>query len=85
MSEWKPIESAPKDGTPIIIAITGGPNGPIVGEARWYWEGESFEDAKKRGDWWWAGTQPEDFHHGPVSEINFGDVNHWMPLPEPPE
>lgn len=74
--EWLPIDTAPKDGTNVILAVMGGPNGPAIGEARW-WDNDG-------GDWWWAGNSPGDYHGGPVSEINFGMPTHWMPMPEPP-
>jgi hypothetical protein len=77
--EWQPIETAPRDGTSVILAVTGGKNGPVVGEARWWEEWE-----EHGGDWYWAGNTPGDYHGGPISEINFGTPSHWMPMPEPP-
>lgn len=73
---WRTIDSAPRDGTSIILAVTGGINGPVIGEARWH-----YADG---GDWWWAGNAPGDYHGGPISEINFGVPTHWQPLPLPP-
>jgi len=46
MSEWQPIETAPKYGDVIVT------NGTAVGEARYYAD----EDG-----WWWAGSSPTDF------------------------
>ena len=68
MSEWQPIETAPKDGTNILL--TNGRQG-VCG----YW-GEWRQSAflRQRDNWcsYWlvqeCGTQP----------------THWMSLPEPP-
>lgn len=47
MSEWKDIETAPKDGTHVLVADSG-----VVGEAfferhdgLWYWSGNHWTDA----------------------------------------
>ncbi len=76
MSKWQPIDTAPKDGTSVILAVTGGPNGPAIGEARWH---EAYG-----GDWWWAGNSPGDYWGGPISEIQLGMPTHWWPLPAAP-
>ena len=75
--DWRPIATAPKDAC-IILAVTGGSSGPIVGEARWQENGED-------SDWYWAGNGPGDYHGGPISEINLGKASHWQPLPAPPK
>lgn len=67
---WQPIATAPKDGTPIIIHTEGG----LIGEARW--QGEGSDEG-----WWWAGTDPGDYHSSRIEEY---EVAHWMPLPAPP-
>jgi len=73
--QWREIESAPKDGTPVIIAVTG--RETIVGEARWWEVGDD-------SDWFWVGHGPGDYYGAPLSEVNFGSPTHWMPLPLPP-
>lgn len=77
MTEWQPIETAPDDKTPVLIAV---PNkdrdGYLVGEA--YFDGE-------HDGWWWAGTDYGDYHGGPIIEVNYWPPTHWMPLPEPPQ
>ena len=76
---WLPIETAPKDGTPIIIAVpTKDKDGFIVGEA--YFDPKNYEG----GDWWWAGTSHPEHFDSPISEINHTAPTHWPPLPAPP-
>lgn len=77
MMEWQPIETAPKDGTPILVW-----NGPAnygyytapdqMGTARW--DRQAFTDGEMC---WWAC----DCCDG-VTTYN---PTHWMPLPEPPK
>ena len=72
MTEWQPIETAPKDGTAILVTC-----GELFAVVEWDEhaasypsnEGVGWRDA---GDIGWAGTQG----HMPT---------HWMPLPQPPE
>lgn len=71
--EWQPIETAPKDGTPILIS-----------SANWRtaWRGyyrsaqtEPEDRVVRFGEGW--------------TRDNYADINliatHWMPLPEPPK
>ena len=76
MSDWKPIESAPKDGTQVLI--TGGTaevcdyQATFVGAV-----GIAFWDVTR--DHWHgneANAHDEFYVHKPT---------HWMPLPEPPK
>ncbi|HVM91364.1 MAG TPA: DUF551 domain-containing protein [Terriglobales bacterium] len=73
MTEWKPISTAPKDGSEVLLYI-GAPWSKIE-KARWYapWSN------------WQCGVIPSD----PVREEYFGIGSsvptHWMPLPSPPE
>lgn len=73
---WKPISTAPKDGTFILLAITGGKDGSKVHEAYWH-KGDDRWDA----DWWLAATGPGDYTAGPISEIMHGTPTHWRPKP----
>ena len=77
-SAWKPIESAPRDGTAILVYW----HSPHVEEhtvcdvncavsAWWSEEGEN-------GEWICYMDMPED------PTLHF-DPTHWMPLPPPPE
>lgn len=67
---WQPIETAPKDGTPVIVGIAGLKNS--VGEAYW-WQGED-----GRGGWQtWDGA-----NH--TRTVYTTLPTHWMPFPDEP-
>ncbi len=74
--EWKPIDSAPKDGTVILLgfaSIRGGAEGSVdVG----YWM-NSPETNYWREVGWFA-TDDDVLTQHPQHPT------HWMPLPEPP-
>ncbi len=65
--EWRTMETAPKDGEHVLLF--DGESG--VGEAAFHPD----EDG-----WWWAGTDPTDFHDGRV-----WSPAKWQPLPPPPK
>lgn len=76
MSEWLPIESAPKDGTRFDVWI----NGRRVADAYYAWLGRGFK------------TEPRyltlvcdyvDEGGAQLSE-DLSGATHWMPLPAPP-
>jgi len=78
MNEWHDISTAPKDKSPVIVAVpTKDRDGYIVGEAY-------FDPETAGGDWWWAGTGWGDHHGGPISEVNYHLPAHWQHLPAPP-
>jgi hypothetical protein len=72
MSEWRPIETAPMDGTHVLLFGRQDPHtevnivGPFVFSG--YWD-------KIDGSWCSAGST----WTGP-----FYDATHWRPLPDPP-
>jgi len=72
LTGWQPIETAPKDGTEVLLYL-GNPWSKTE-KARWYapWSN------------WQVGAIPSD----PVREEYFGIgksvPTHWMPLPEAP-
>jgi hypothetical protein len=79
---WQPIETAPRDGT--IILLAGGTWGdedleeaPRVMAARWY------EHQRWRSDPVW-GCWNVCCAEGGCSIFPYSDPTHWMPLPEPP-
>ena len=68
MSEWRGMETAPKDGTPIILLTLEG-----AGEARWT-QGDQWQDGQAR----WDSPFP-DLH----ADWD-GWAQAWMPMPEKP-
>lgn len=72
-SGWRPIETAPRDGTPFLAWCEG--TSPINGLKRSYW-GLCHWDDKGRDVFvhYWDGDPAPDFP--PL---------YWMPLPPPPE
>jgi hypothetical protein len=67
--DWQPIETAPKDGTHILIYCPEEKR--IV--SSWWWN----QPKTKRGGAWY-GTDPMDR----LNWIQF--PTHWTPLPPPP-
>jgi hypothetical protein len=71
VSQWQPIETAPKDGTPILILYKG-----HAIEALW--------ECVDSGDWE-SGQQPVYWWSSELNYLEDGDEpTHWMPLPTPP-
>ena len=76
MGEWQPIETAPKDGTPVLFAnydamclLTGAPH---------VWAGRYDK----------LGGEDDELmmHECSYAATNEnGDPTHWMPLPNPPK
>lgn len=74
MSEWKPIETAPKDGTTILA---WGRYSDMPFTVRW-----------KEKDWQpvWDGWPVIQSAGDSWTEYHSADpISHWMPLPAPPE
>ena len=80
--KWQPIETAPKDGTGIIVT-----DGDIIGQGVWhcglwyFWESDKANSCLV--------LLPEDSEYEWVIDPNcwvrgYGPT-HWMPLPSPPE
>lgn len=79
MSEWKSIETAPRDGTQILgVRFEKYPDGSswFVDGAIMQWEGGP--DQVLKGVWTYAGIS--------VRLVAEDDLpTHWLPLPPPPE
>jgi hypothetical protein len=85
MVGWRPIETAPKDGTEVDLWSTGRtPN------ARWgkYRLHPLYNDDTEH-EGWVVRANPYDFGAEPdwmdIAHFNPGGVTHWMPLPDPPK
>lgn len=70
MSEWQPIETAPKDGTPILC-------GRFVPRDR--------HNGRVRVDWWRSYEEGCGFVGFGEFNQHYWPATHWMPLPDPPE
>ena len=69
MSAWKPIETAPKDGTRVLLSNA---NGTWMGEFK-----EQFKDDRP-----WFSVLLNHWHMSPYCST---EPTHWQPLPSPPE
>lgn len=72
MSDWQPIETAPKDGNEILVFYQTRKKVVIA-----YWEPQSY-NKKPRPYWAAIGS------HWIESDRKYPPT-HWMPLPAPPE
>lgn len=76
--EWRPIETAPKDGTDVLVMYMHIQT-QCVFNAFYACEEDGW-DASEAG--WWS------YEHSEVGRIKLEDwmtPTHWMPLPEPPK
>jgi uncharacterized protein DUF551 len=79
MSEWQPIETAPKDGTAILVygpELLRETNGNCA-VVRWDASGYATEQSSIK---WWVVS---DGKFGPY-DLRGPSPTHWMPLPDPP-
>lgn len=71
--EWRPIETAPRDGTTVIVARHMGDFGWIRGCAMWV-----------GGNGFVAGWVSHGFDRV-MGELGLAHPTHWQPLPAPPK
>ncbi len=72
MSNWQPIETAPKDGSKVDLWVIFENGGHRVTDA--YWTGND-----RRG--WMLGSDGYTQHQYTTRPV----VTHWMPIPEAPK
>ena len=76
MTEWQSIETAPKDGTTIILLIGGF---VIEGE----WDSQTRTDGVAYGEGEWSVARLPSHGCGCCASED-GPATHWMPIPEVP-
>ena len=75
MSEWQPIETAPRDGSKMLLCVAGFE--PAVGR---------YDRQRGMFDYLQEEDMPDDAAWQRCLESNpRWDVTHWMPLPAPPK
>ena len=70
MSEWQPIETAPKDGTKILV------HGPMKEDPA---TATPHDRTYTEVCPWYLGRWTVTW------KVGHGEPTHWMPLPDPPE
>lgn len=73
MTEWQPIETAPKDGSCIILGWCGG-----YDSCPGFWMGNPKENYWEKVGWY------DEADRGAVLTAKPMEPTHWMPLPPPP-
>src|SRR5205085_5223681 len=78
VAAWQPIETAPKDGTPILVFFKHG-----GGVMRVTWDSPHYDEVTPENGIWCV----DDNKHGPYALRGYseGDDTHWMPLPDAPD
>lgn len=74
MSEWQPIETAPKDGTKILAYDEG-----IILTA-WTNDANEYQGGRGGPAGWFSGQYRDHWGDYPVLDT----PTHWMPIPAPP-
>lgn len=74
---WKPIDTAPKDGTQILICMAFDADiRPI--------QRDIFGLFVHRAAWWGDDVGWNVYNSQPCEQPAFFEPTHWMPIPEPP-
>lgn len=74
---WQPIETAPKDGRDVILALVN-TRGHSESPALAYWNDEDRSTDHYQSGWY------ESTFSDCTYRVKFTPT-HWMPIPEPPE
>lgn len=74
LTQWQPIDTAPKEGKPILLAEIDD-DGDFKYICPGYWDEKLDAFGKKTGVWGWKCINCNPW---------FPDFTHWMPLPKPP-
>lgn len=76
---WQPIETAPKDGTAVLVygdgAFVGAPN---TGVREWVQLTENY------GRWFEPNISAHESDDWLDGRTVYSNLTHWMPLPAPP-
>ena len=75
--KWQPIESAPKDGTRIMV---GNEHGAWVAEWR-----PVYQSGYRPADPWASAMLNHEHMRDGGGVLRHSPPTHWMPLPEPPK
>ncbi len=79
MIGWQPIETAPKDGTDILVAYEFA--SVWIAHIAWYRSREGWEDDwKPEHEGWWSYIENSVSQH---KLEGFNAPTHWMPFKEP--
>ncbi len=79
MSNWQPIETAPKDGAWVLV-YGRGPDDEAKGERRTaVAQFTNYLNGITREEFWWQFAWYDGGYYG-----GFDEPTHWMPLPAPP-
>lgn len=73
---WQPIETAPKDGSIILLYRPTAAKWAVIAPGAW-----NDDHYAKHPRPYWEGW----LKIGSVSEYRYWTPTHWMPLPEPPK
>jgi hypothetical protein len=82
MDEWRPIETAPKDGTEVLVFVDCA-TVPIIRLAFWcdgeFWQDHGYSSQEEETGWWsYENSVSQEKLDGAV------EPTHWMPAPKRP-
>lgn len=90
MSEWQPIETAPKDGSKILLAKYGYVADTTgLDEGSKEWKQRIWDQSKRVYCIWWAATgwwhsKWNNWNDG-IEPSGLASPTHWMPIPTAPQ